>query len=153
MGMTQERLAALSFTEIEAYRSRVAEDFKTRISDAKHLYLQHGLGQDLQVSVSGAQYLSDVHSYARTDAEVYRAKLGLGLQLPQWVKDERAGFGRAEQPEDAAEDPMQASHRVNEGDGMRLLARVGTARGGVMGAAAAGASAAPASRGATAALV
>ncbi|KAA0163982.1 hypothetical protein FNF31_02531 [Cafeteria roenbergensis] len=85
--LTLEQAMQLSLPEVESLRSTMAQQYKRRIQDAISLYTASGLGVDLRVSVSGAQFLSDVHSYARMDAESYRYKLGKGLMLPAHLTD------------------------------------------------------------------
>jgi hypothetical protein len=75
----------LSVSELEVYFNALAETYRDNVERAKTIYREKNLGVDLKSSVSGAQFMTGVHSYDMYDTEAYRSKLGLDLQVPRWI--------------------------------------------------------------------
>ena len=122
--MTPEDLSHLSVPELLAHRENLAGTYKRLLRRAWAAYNDAKLGVGLQINVYGAQYLSGVHSYALTDAQSYRSKLGLDLKVPSWLLLGADQFGGVVKDAEEDEDlDAQANADATAAEGQRLAMR------------------------------
>lgn len=130
--MSDADISALSVPELAAHRQSLAASYKHKLEQATTIFRQAKLGMDLQVNVSGAQFLSGVHSYSLTDAHAYRTKLGLDLKVPSWLLLGAEQFGGVPVDE-AADDALvrEAREGPSAEEGAALAQRIRVIPGAV----------------------